>query len=64
MKKETKKDEGPTCACGKGDLYEEWLKNENKKKEASDTTTSNQTEDSSNSEDTSGKEDLMKKQSK
>ena len=30
MKKEAKKNEGPTCACGKGDLYEEWLKKENK----------------------------------
>jgi hypothetical protein len=27
MGKETnKKSEGPTCACGRGDLYEEWLK--------------------------------------
>jgi len=64
MKKETKKDEGPTCACGKGDLYEEWLKNENNKKEASDTTPSNHTEDRNHSDDSFGKEDLMKKQSK
>ena len=57
MKKETKKNEGPSCACGKGDLYEEWLKNENNKKEASDTATSKQTEDSNNSDDSADKED-------
>jgi hypothetical protein len=26
MGKETKKIEGPTCACGRGDLYDKWLK--------------------------------------
>ena len=51
MKKETKKNEGPSCACGKGDLYEEWLKTENQKKEASEATSSDQTEDSRNSAD-------------
>ena len=57
MNKETKKDEGPTCACGKGDLYEEWLKAENNKKEASEASTSRQTEDSNNSSDSTAKED-------
>ena len=57
MEKETKKDEGPTCACGKGDLYEEWLKNENNKKEASEAANSKQTEDSNNSDDSADKED-------
>lgn len=36
MAEETKKNEGPSCACGKVDLYEEWIKNENKKKETSE----------------------------
>jgi hypothetical protein len=45
MKNQTKKNDGPSCACGKADLYEEWLKNENKKKELSDTTASRQIED-------------------
>ncbi len=57
MNKEIIKKEGPTCACGKGDLYEEWLKNENKNKEVSDTTPSNLTKDSSNSSDSADKED-------
>jgi len=55
MKKETTKNEGPSCACGKGDLYEEWLKNENEKKEASETVPSDQTEDSSKTDDTESK---------
>lgn len=57
MKKEIKKNDGPACACGKGDLYEEWLKNENNKKEASEATNSDQSEGSSNSSDSDGKED-------
>jgi len=52
--KAKKKNEGPSCACGKGDLYEEWLKNENEKKEASEAAPSDRTEDSSNSDDTAG----------
>ena len=56
MQKETKKNEGPACACGKGDLYEEWLKNENNLKEASEATTSKQSEDSNNSSDSAAKE--------
>ena len=55
MKKETKKNEGPSCACGKADLYEEWLKNENKIKEASEATPPDQTEDSSHSADSAAK---------
>lgn len=49
MKKETKKNEGPTCACGRVDIYKEMLKTENNKKEASDATSSNQSKDSSDS---------------
>jgi len=30
MADETKKNEGPACACGKADLYEEWLKQNEK----------------------------------
>jgi hypothetical protein len=48
MKKETKENEGPACACGKGDLYEEWLKAENKKKEDSEASASGQVEVSVN----------------
>ena len=55
MKKETNKNEGPRCACGKGDLYEEFLKNENKNKEASEAPSSGQTEDSSKSFESAGK---------
>jgi len=43
MTKRENKNEGPACACGKGDLYEEWLKNENKPKEAPETGSSKQT---------------------
>jgi hypothetical protein len=36
-----RKTEGPACACGKADLYEEWLKhNEEGKKEDPSTPTS------------------------
>lgn len=54
MRKEPAKNEGPSCACGKVDLYEEMLKNEKKKGEAFETNPSDQTEDSSNSDDTAG----------
>ena len=37
MAKENKKNEGISCACGKVDLYEEWIKTEKDKKEASET---------------------------
>jgi len=37
MADEPKKHEGPTCACGKVDLYEEWLK-QNEKDTVSDDT--------------------------
>jgi hypothetical protein len=58
MADETKKNEGPTCACGKGDLYEEWLKlNEDKKEEVSDSTNSNQAVDDKSLDDEAGKED-------
>ena len=56
MAKENKKVEGPACACGKADLYEEWLKNENKKKEATDSADSKENEDSISSSDSTVKE--------
>ena len=33
MSEETKNNEGPACACGRGDLYDEWLKQNEKEKE-------------------------------
>jgi hypothetical protein len=41
MADETKNSEGPTCACGKVDLYEDWLKqNEACKQDETSTSTS------------------------
>lgn len=55
MAEKTKKSEGPSCACGKTDLYEEFLKTQKKEKEDSDTTTSDQDEGSKNSADATSK---------
>ena len=53
MSKDKEKNKGPSCACGKEDLYEEWLKNEKMKKE---TLISNKTKDkSTNSTDSDNK---------
>lgn len=42
MAKKDQISEGPLCACGKADLYEEWLKdNKNNKGEDTDLTSSN-----------------------
>ncbi len=42
MANEKQKNEGPTCACGRVDLYEEWLKqNEKAKKEEISSTADN-----------------------
>ena len=35
-KNDTNKSDGPSCACGKEDFYEVWLKNEKLKKENKD----------------------------
>jgi len=52
MANENQKSQGPTCACGKGDLFEEWLKlHENQKEEISVSTTSNQADDNSSAGD-------------
>ena len=57
MTDKTKKSKGPTCACGKEDLYEEWLKsNEKSNEEDSDSTTSKQSGDDDSPADDSGKD--------
>jgi hypothetical protein len=57
MTKETKKSESPACACGKGDLYEDWIKlQENKKEEVSDSTTLDPAGDDKSLDDEAGKE--------
>ncbi|MHC1777984.1 MAG: hypothetical protein AB9834_21465 [Lentimicrobium sp.] len=57
MEKETQKSEGPTCACGKADLYEEWLKlQESQKEEVFDSTIFKQSEDENSSADNAGQE--------
>ena len=56
MGNKTKKNEGPTCACGKGDLYEDWIKlQENKKEEVSDSTPLDPAGDDNSSADDAGK---------
>ena len=55
MGKETTKNEGPSCACGKVDLYEDMLKNEEKIGEAAETAPSDHTEDSSKTDDNESK---------
>jgi len=46
MENQKKQNDGPTCACGKADLYEEWLKQqENHKEEVSGSTSPNQAKD-------------------
>ena len=39
MTNKAKKNEGPACACGRGDLYDEWLKQNEKVKEEAPTDT-------------------------
>jgi hypothetical protein len=64
MADETKKSDGPTCACGHGDLYEEWLKqNESGEKEEASTLTS-QTDNQMSSTDTAGNGDTKPVQTK
>lgn len=60
MTDRTKKNEGPTCACGKVDLYEEMLKDENNKEEVADSTDSCQIGDDNNPEDDKNEEDQKK----
>jgi hypothetical protein len=65
MANENNKNQGPTCACGKGDLYEEWLKlQDNQKEEVSDSTTSSHAEDNTVSADDAGKDTQIQEQTK
>jgi uncharacterized protein (DUF983 family) len=58
MANKTKKSEGPSCACGKGDLYEDWMKlHPNKEEKGSDSTTSDQAVDNNSFADETGKKD-------
>ena len=53
----TKKGEGPTCACGKVDLYMESLKLKEKEETAANASDSNQTGSHNSSADEAGKGD-------
>jgi hypothetical protein len=65
MADKTKKSEGLSCACGKVDLYEEWIKlNEKKEEEVSDSISSNQADDHASSADDAGKENQKRFQTK
>jgi hypothetical protein len=49
--------EGPACACGKGDLYEDWIKlQENKKEEVSDSTPLDSASDDKSPDNEAGKD--------
>jgi hypothetical protein len=56
MGKEPAKNAGPSCACGKVDLYEEIWKNEKKKKEAPEAPPSEQSGVKSHAADSAGQE--------
>ena len=61
MANETKKNEGPSCACGKDGLYEAVLKQvEKDKNEASGSSTSNQADNNKSSVDSSDNSDSVK----
>ena len=50
MTSEKKKNESIRCACGKVDLYEEWLK-QHEKAEISDSASTNQSDDGKGSDE-------------
>lgn len=54
MSNETKISEGPTCACGRGDLYEEWLKQNEEKEKEELSKQEKQPDDQVNSSDSAG----------
>ena len=58
METEVKPESGPTCACGRVDLYAEWLKqNEAREdKETYNSTSANEAGSEKNSDDDTGKE--------
>jgi len=55
MANEPEKDKGPVCACGKVDLYDEWLKQNDEKEKIS--TPTSQTDNQIHSSDAAGKGD-------
>jgi len=58
MEKQAPKNESPACACGKGDLYGEWLKmQENEKEGISGSAETKQADEPNNSDDDSGNKD-------
>ncbi len=57
MTDKNKINEGPTCACGRVDIYEEMLKNQNNKEEVTDSTDTCQIADINNSADNAEGED-------
>lgn len=65
MSNEGKKSRSPACACGKGDLYEDWIKlNEDKKEEVTGSTNSSQTDENNDYGNNAGKEDQKPIQTK
>jgi hypothetical protein len=61
MANEDKKNQGPSCACGKSDLYEEWLKlEETKNAGLSYMASSNEADQDKSDADTSGVSDQDK----
>jgi len=61
MANETKKNEGPSCACGRDDLLAAVIKQvEKEKKEASDSSTSKQVDNNKSSVDSSDNSDSVK----
>ena len=62
MANEPENDKGPACACGRVDLYSEWLK-QNEGKEKISTPTS-QTDNQMRSSDAAGKGDVEPVQTK
>jgi hypothetical protein len=65
MAEKIKKSEGPSCACGKEDLYEEWVKlNETKKLNLLDSSSSRKADYDNNSADDSSKENQKRVRTK
>ena len=59
------KSEGPACACGKKDLYEDWKKlNEDKKEKSSESTDSKHTDEKKSSGDAEVEDSQTKDEAK
>jgi hypothetical protein len=60
-----KKTDGPACSCSRGDLYEDWKKlNEDKKEESSESTDSKHTDGDKSSDEAVVKDAQMKEETK